>query len=339
MNDRQRRRLLRSPWVLVVIFLVTRHSSLVTRAADPPFYAPPAGFYGAVGTDVKTTWAVDRTSVSEGEAITATLTVRGATNPTEVTRPDLRKLDEYQKRFEIDDVPGPAATAGAKEVTFVYRLRPRNRQVNRLPSLDFPYRHPGIAAGSPFQNAKARGIDLVVTAAPPKPGPPPVPLAEPDHLFAVPAGPGLLGPAPFAPGGWACPAAVLLGPLAAGGWYLAWRRLYPGAARAARIRRRRAADRAARAIRRSAKAVDPAAAVGAAVVGYLAARFPLPPGADTPAEVGDALTAGGLAAGPTGEVVGFLRRCDAARFGGPGDGGVSLDEAALALLARLEAEE
>lgn len=305
--------------------------------ADPELFAPPLGQIDtkARGQAVETAWAVDRTAIPEGEAFTATLTVRGATNPAEVVRPDLRQVKAFVDRFEVEDVPGPAPPADAKELAFVYRLKPRNRSVNRLPSLDFPYRKAGVTAGNPYMNARARGIDLAVTAAVTKPAPPPVPLAEPDRLFAVVPS----DPTPFAPGVWAWLLAGLAGPLVAGGWYAGWRWKYPGAARAARLRRAKAARRAGRAITRAARTADPPATIAAAVLGYLRARYPLPPGTDTPAEVGEAVRAAGLPDDPAAEVEAFLRDCDAARFGGVGDGGLSLDAEAVALLARLEAVE
>lgn len=327
----------RSGWAAVLFVLGTPYSVLGTQG--PELFAPPAGQIDtkARGQSVETTWAVDRNAIPEGEAVTATLTVRGATNPAEVVRPDLRQVQAFADRFEVDDVPGPAPPPDAKELAFVYRLKPRNRSVNRLPSLDFPYRKAGVTAGNPYMNARARGIDIVVTAAVAKPAPPPVPLAEPDRLFAVvEVG---SGREPFAPGVWAWLLAALAGPLAAGGWYAGWRWKYPGAARAARLRRARAARRAASAVRRAGRTADPPATVAAAVLGYLRARYPLPPGTDTPAEVGEAVRAAGLPDDPAAGVEAFLRDCDAARFGGTGDTGVSLGAEASALLARLEAVE
>jgi hypothetical protein len=323
---------------VVVLLVLSTPSSVL--AAD--LYSPPAGHPDtkARGARVETSWSVDRAEVPEGEALTATLTVRGADNPREVVRPDLRKLPAYADRFEVEDVPGPAPADGANEVAFVYRLKPRNRGVDRLPSLDFYYRKVGVGEGvNPYMNARARGLPIRVTAAAAKPPPPAVPLAEPDRLFAVTTGPAVLGGEPFAPGVWAWLVLFLLGPLVAGGWYAGWRWKYPGAARAARLRRAKAARRAVRTVHRANRTPEPTATIAGAVAGYLRARFPLPPGTDTPAEVGEAVRAAGLPDEPAGEVVAFLRRCDAARFGGSGDDPVSLGAEAVALLGRLEAVE
>jgi hypothetical protein len=320
----------------LAVFLVYPSSLLLAR--QPAFFEPKTGYYNARGTAVKTAWAVDRTTAPEDGFFVATLTVRGATNPQQVTRPELAKLPEYDSRFQVEDVPGAEASAGAKEVSFAYRLRPRNREVNRLPSLNFFYLNPAVKTGNPFQNARATGIDLVVTAAP-RPRPPGVPLDAPDRLFALETGPRLLDPAPFTPGtaAWAALAAgVIVVPV---GWYAAWRAVYPDAARAARRRRTRAARRALVAVRAAGRSPDPAAACVAAVMGYLRVRFPFPPGADTPPEVAAGLAAAGVTAGQTDEVVDFLRRCDAARFAPPADVARSLPTTAAKLVAQLEAAE
>jgi len=327
---------------LAVVPLLLTLPSLLS-AADPPFFQPAAGFYHARGKAVRVEWHLDRIQLPADGVLTATLTVRGADNPQEITRPDLAKLrdDEghhpFADRFQIDDVPGPPVSPGAKEVSFVYRLRPRSRDVDRLPALDFWY-DTGVKVGNPFQKARAKGIDITVTAAA-RPKPAAVPLAEPEHLFVIATGPRVLGREPFRPGWWAWVLLVAAGPVVAAGWYAAWRRVYPGAARLARLRRTRAARRAADAIRRAGRAADPAGAVAAAVLGYLRARFPLPPGADTPAEVGEALHAAGLPNGEAEAVVDFLRRCDEARFAPGNDTGLSLAADAEAAVTRLEAVE
>lgn len=330
----------RSRWLLVPAVLILSTPYPVPAAQPPDLFGPPAGQPDtkARGQSVSTAWSVEPTTLPLGESLTATLTVRGATNPREIVRPDLRQRKDFADRFEVEDLPGPAPAADAKEVSFAYRLKPRNRAVNRLPSLDFYFRKVGIDKGNPYQNARARGVDLSVTAPPAKAAPPPVPLAEPDHLFALPAGSEMLGGEAFAPDAGAWVVLALAGPALAGGWFAAWRWKYPGAARAARLRRARAARRAVSIIRRSHRTPEPAATVAAAVVGYLRSRFPLPPGTDTPAEVGEAVRAAGLPDDPAAEVVAFLRRCDAARFGGS-DTPVSLDIGAVDLLARLEAVE
>src|SRR6266540_4137772 len=273
--------------ILALIFCTS------TAGAQPAFFEPTQGYFKARGSKVTALWNLDRVEVPEDGVLTATLAIRGATNPLEIVRPDLAKVrdDEgrhpFTDRFQIEDVPGPAAKPDAKEVQFVYRLRPRNRDVDKLPSLEFWY-DTGKKVGNPFQKTWAKGPKLVVMAAV-KVKPPAVPLLEPDHLFEIETDSRVLAREPFAAGWISWLLLFVLGVLIAGIWYAAWRRIYPDGARLARLRRGRAVRRAADAIRRAGRSRDPAGAIAAAVLGYLRARFPLPPGAETPSEVGEGL--------------------------------------------------
>jgi hypothetical protein len=328
----------RRAWLLACAAFILHPSSFILSPAQPPFYEPKEHYYKAQGRNVTVEWKVDRTEVPADGELTATLVVTGdLVNPQQIVRPDLKQLAAFNDKFQVDDVPGPPARPDAKEVRFAYSLRPRDRSVDRLPSLLFIYYNPAFAEGRRFQTIKAAGLDLKVTAPAPKAAPPAVPLEEPEHLFHVETGPRVLGHRPFAPcwGMWT--GLAVLGPVVAAAWFVAWRRLYPDAARLARQRRSRAARRAADAIRRSGRAPDPAGAVAAAVLGYLRSRYPLGPGADTPTDLGRELTAAGLPAAEADAVVGFFRRCDEARFGGAGEAGASLAADAEALVTRLEA--
>ncbi|MDB5307337.1 MAG: hypothetical protein JWO38_1539 [Gemmataceae bacterium] len=333
----------RASWLLAACLFLSSQHPAPGATVDPPFFEPKDGYYKARGKKVEVRWDVDRETVPEDGVLTATLTVRGATNPQEIVRPDLRKVrdDEgrtpFADRFQIEDGPARPVPPGAKEVAFAYHLRPRTRGVTAVPGLDFWY-DTGVKVGNPFQKARARGRTITVVAAV-KPSPPAVPLVAPDHLLAVAAGPRVLDREPFAagPGAWLVLAAAA--PLAAVGWYAAWRQVYPDAARLARIRRSRAVRRAMDAIRRAGRAADPAGVIATALLGYLRTRFPLPPGAETPAEVGEGLRAAGLPAETAGEAVAVLRRCDEARFAPAGETGPSLAAGAEALITRLEEVE
>ena len=292
--------------------------------AQPALFEPQHGFYKARGTKVTATWSVDRTELPEDGVLTATLTISGATNSQEIVRPDLAKVrdDEgrlpYAERFQIEDVPGP---------NFAYRLRPRSASVNRLPTLDFWY-DSGVKVGNPFKKTTAKGIDLVVKKVV-KARPPAVPLLEPDRLFELETG--SLDREPFAFGWVSWCVLFAMGILIPAIWYGLWRRVYPNGARLAKLRRSRAVRRAADAIRKAKRSADPAGAIAAAVLGYLRTRFALPPGADTPSEVEDALHDPAVSA--------FLRRCDEARFAVSSDNPLSLASDAESLLASLEAKE
>lgn len=301
--------------------------------AQPPFFEPAEHYYKAKGSGVVASWALDRTALTDGDTLTATLTIKNATNPHEIVRPDLRKLPPFHDAFQIEDAAGPPAGPKDTVVKFVYLLKPRSRVVAKLPSLTFVYYNPALPEEKRFMTTKAAAQAITVTAAAPKPRQL-IPLDAPDALFDHPTGPGLLAREPFAPSAalwWLLAVAV---PLLALVWFLAWRRVYPDAARLSRIRRHRAARRAHDAIRRAARTPDPAGTIAAAVLGYLRARHPLPLGAETPAAIGDALRDAGH---PDDEVVNFFRGCDEARFSGSSDNVMSLARDAAALVDRLEA--
>jgi hypothetical protein len=287
---------------------------------------------------VKVAWSGVPKEIAEDAEFVATLTISNVTNPRKITRPDLKKLREFNDAFAITDNADPPPGDRDTEVKFSYRCRPRNRQTTEFPTLIFYYFNPAAPAGKQFKQVNTgRAIPIAVTAAPPKKPPPAVPLAEPEHLFAITTGPAILdGDFGSVPGWWWL-VAVLAGPLLALGWYVAWRRLYPDAERLAKLRRSRAARRALDAIHKAERAADPPAAIASAVLEYLRTRFPLPPGAVMPAELAAALA--GLHVPPVNceAVAAFFRKCDAARFSPMSDNAVSLASDAAAVLAQLEA--
>jgi hypothetical protein len=279
----------------------------------PAVGQPPGDFYNAQGNRISVKWELDRTSVPENEEITATLAITGAANPREVLRPDLRKLPAFESRFVIANLETPPPAADAKEVRFTYRLRPRNQSVDRVPTLPFHYYNPATV-GRQFPMTTAKEVRITVTAPRSKAVAPPVPLAEPPWLLAY--TPRHLSLSPTAVSAvWLWVAIAVVGPVTGIGWFLIWRRVYPGGARLARVRRSRAARRAADRIRGARRAPDPPAVIAAAVLGYLRARFPLAPDAVTPTEIGRAISDQGLDVAEVSRVVDFFRASDEQRFG------------------------
>lgn len=315
--------------------LPTAHCPL---SAQPQFFEPKEHYYKARGAGVGVRWVVEPKEVQAGRDLTATLVITGATNPTEIVKPDLRKLKPFDV-FKVTDVPDPPRAAGDKEVRFAYKLAPRSTAVKEIPPLEFAYFNPNAAEGKRFPVTRTdRDEDAPITVREaPKVERPITPLDAPEHLFVIETGPGVLGRGPFVPCRWAWLAAVGFGPLAALGWFLAWRRVYPDAARLARIRRSRAARRAIETIRKSGRTPDPSAAIANAVLGYLRTRFPLPESAVTPSEIAHALREFEVPAEAADQTEAVFRACDRARFAPEGGADASLAAAAEALLARLEA--
>jgi hypothetical protein len=320
---------------LVVAGLVVFTYSVANGQDIPKVGQPTSGFYNARGNSVRVEWKLDRLTVSEDEELTATLVVSGVANPEQIIRPDLGKLRPFESRFVIAGDPTPPPIIGAKDVRFIYHLRPRNRSVDRLPTLAFHYFNPAAAAGKQFPLTTAKEVRITVTAPRQKAELPAIPLAEPDWLIHYAPRPVSLSRSAIAVE-WAWLAVALAGPIAALAWYFAWRRIYPDAARLAQMRRTRAARRANDLIRKSHRAPDPLTAIASAVLGYLRARFPLPPAAVTPSEIGVALAELGLSKPECDDVIEFFRVSDSARFAPTSDCDGLLAKAASALVARLE---
>ena len=330
-----RRSILRLLALCLICTLSTLHRPLMAQ-----LNAPLEHFYKAKGIGLTVKWHVPKTVVEDGDELTATLVIGSARypvlNPTEVVKPDLKSLPAFADRFSVTDVSDPPRNPGDKEVRFAYKLRPRNRSVEQIPALDFYYHNTTAAPGKrQYPKAQADSVPITVTE-PQRPEPSRVPMVEAERLFHVTTGPEVLH-APFAPCQWAWLAVGLFGPLAATGWFLAWRRVFPDAVRAARLRRSRVARRATEAIRKAGRTPDPAATVAAAVLGYLRARFPVPESAATPSEIAAVLKEMEVPAAAAEATADVFRACDRARFAPPDDSGASLATDAEAAIARLEA--
>jgi hypothetical protein len=327
--------------VLAGLLLVVPPFCLGTAIGKAEPFEPTEHYYKAKGIGLHVRWDVPQTTVEEGHDLIATLVIGSqkypVLNPTEVVRPDLKKLPEFADRFTITDVKEPSRKVSDKELRFTYKLRPRNRNVDQIPTFKFAFFNPAAAPGPrQFPTTRAESISITVTD-PPKPvAPVPVPMVEADRLFRVATGPEVLT-APFVPGRWAWVVAGLLGPLVCVAWFFAWRRIYPDAARMAHLRRSRAARRALDAIRKSGRTPDPPATIAAAVLGYMRMRWPLPESAVTPSEITAALVEAKVPSDMAEEIAEVFRECDCARFAPPGDSGASLAADAEAAITRLEA--
>ena len=320
---------------VAVCSLLTAHCPLF---GQPAFFEPKEHFYKAKGQGVRVNWRVEPTTVSVGSDLTATLVITGAQNPTEIVKPDLRRLKPFDV-FIVADVREAPRDAKAKEVRFAYKLSPRSTAVKEVPALKFHYFNPAAAPGkTQFPSTVADAIPFDVREAP-KAARTVVPIDAPEFLFQIATGPEVLGSGPFVPCRLAWLAAVCFGPLAAYGWFLAWRRVFPDAARLARLRRSRAVRRATDAIHKSQRAADPPAAIASAVLGYLRARYPLPESAVTPSDIAASLKELKVSDEHAEQTADVFRGCDRARFGSTSDSGVSLAATAEAAIARLEALE
>jgi hypothetical protein len=302
----------------------------------PPVERQARDFYNALAAGpkgVEAAWAVDPPTVPVNGELKLTLTVRHATNPYELAKPDLRKLAEFTSRFQVLDRTDPPAAPDAAEARFTYGLRPRSTDVKDIPPLKYVYFRKVGRDWKPF-TAYAASVPLTVTApaAKPTPAAPPVPLDAPEEFFTLAeerqptANPGRFG--------WLLPVAAV--PVLVAVWVGLWRWLFPDAVRLAKLRRNRAARLALDRLKKARASADPAGAAAAAFRGYLIVRFGMPPAAQTPAEVSAALASVECPADRAAGAEAFLRACDAARFTPSADDGLSLALQAEALITAWE---
>ncbi len=296
---------------------------------EPPLVGQPDNFSGAVGS-YKITAAAQPTELQAEDALTFTLRITGhGPAGRQPTRPDLRHAPAFRKRFVVEDLDQKIdAAAGVWE--FRYRLKPLNPEVTEIPTVRFVYFKPGLLPKEKgYRSAYSESIPLVVKprtevqATDVQGGAEPSQL--PDAVFELAEGPAavLRREQPLAlPGGLPLFVTFLLAPpFLCAGWYLAWRRLYPDAARLARQRRSRAAEIALRSLKQAGKAdADRAAQQFVTLMAeYLRGRWELPAAEPTPAEVVGHLRRIGCPAELAERAGAFFGACNAARFA-PGGG-------------------
>src|SRR5437588_324538 len=134
-----------------------------TDPIEPPVAGQPVNFSGAIGSYAISMQA-EPTALEAEERILlkVRIAVTGTGSLHQIERPDLRKLPQFNKRFEIEngaahDLPK------AKTREFEYRLRPRNAEVKQIPALPFVYFNPDILpAAKGYQWAYASAIPLTV---------------------------------------------------------------------------------------------------------------------------------------------------------------------------------
>ena len=275
--------------------------------AIPPVERPAEHFYGAIAGNkpVRVRWEGVPASVPLGGSFTLTLVVEDAANPHELTRPPLMELADFRERFTAAD-PLPDERPG-EDVRFRYRMTPRNAGRFEVPELEYASYRPTAPAGHRTDTTYAAGVSFTVTPSAVAVVPP-VPVAGDDSLFTLRGGAGAGGGPGW--GWWAGLVAVGAGGCV--GWVVGWRVLSPDGVRLARIRRHKAVRVALDRLTRAESAEE----IGATVRAYLASRWGLAGGAQTPAEVAAGLIAAGVANEHAAEAERLLRDIDAARFGG-----------------------
>jgi hypothetical protein len=333
--------LLAFPWV--------GHAALRAAAVpddEPPVAGQPHDFSGAVGTYQVSTRAAP-TELAAEDTLTLTVSITGSGPAGRLPRrPDLRRLPKFTQRFHLDPSTSDRPDRTLADGTgweFDYRLRPRSESVTAVPALAFVFYKPG----SGFETVYAEPIPLrVKRRAAVKPQDVKAassPVVLPDHFYHLVEGVAVLrrDRPPALPGPVVLAGLLLLPPVLCAGWYWAWWRRYPDAARRTWQRRSRAARHALRALHSASPASARATAQHAAAVlaAFLRERLDFPAVEPTPAEAAGHLRRAGFPEAVAAQAAEFFARCDAARFApDPGPGGDDVATAAARLIQAVEAE-
>lgn len=307
---------------------------------EPPLAGRPPNFSGAVGS-YRVSMRATPTEVTAEEPIVLTVRIEGEGSLTHLSRPDLRRLPSFARKFQITNA-GERSLPKDQAREFDYELRPRSASVREIPPLPFVYFKPGFTPPSRgFQTTLAPEIALkvrprsVVSATEIQSPSPPAQL--PDAVYELAPVSAVLRPEPeswmFSPGGWL--AALLLPPALSLAWLWGWRQWYPDAARLAQRQRSRAAVQALAALDRLPKPADPAAVEGI-VTRYLRDRFSLSLAEPTPEEVVAHLCGTGVPVECASTAAPFLQACARQRFAPQAEPGLHLPSLARRLILDLE---
>jgi hypothetical protein len=316
----------------------------VARADDePPVVGQPPHFNGAVGRfRAEASVEPDHAQAEDPLTYTVRLTAEGKVKEPP-QRPALADFSGFTDSFYLEDLDPPeGAHPDEKTWAFAYRLKPKGTAVKAVPGFPFVFFVPGfIPAKNGYMTVYVPEVPITVTPRQEVGGTTAAkPITAPEEALALAGGDVLAREGGRLPGPLVLMVALLLPPMGALAWYVAWRRLYPDAARLARRRRSRAAQEAIKALHDLDNRADPekrARRTAAAVAAYLRNRLELSVVEPTPAEAAALLGARGLPAELAGQTADLLRRCAAVRFDPEPPAAADLADAAEQLILALEA--
>jgi hypothetical protein len=354
-------------WSAILLGLLL---SSPVRANDdlPPVVGQPAHFSGAVGTSFQVSLRASPDQMRFGEPFT--LTLRVVANGPWRRPPQRLNLDDvegFSEHFRIDrgqsdrpdrELPTPRphwtidrrlrphrpihiidVPAEQRTWEFDYQLRPISEGVDEVPAVPFAYyrppRDPALPGSFPTTFAEPIAIKVLPKEVAKLPA---VTLEAPASFLRIATGPAVTRDA----GVFRAPALpwliglLLLPPLAGVGWYVAWQRLLPDAARLARRRQSRAARQALHELRQvKGTSLERARRASGILADYLRHRFGLSGLEPTPAEVGQFLLKLGVAPELAERATQWFQTCDAIRFA-PESSDVELTATARELILELE---
>lgn len=317
-----------------------------------PENGKPELFAGAVGSFTMDV-AVKPVEAAVGEPITLTLTIRDVGKPgaqlETLKAPPLHRLDSLTRGFRVHDEPLAGDIRGKSKV-FTQTIRAQNEFVDAVPAIPFSFFDP------------ARGEYVTITSDPiPLTIRPVSTMSMTDIVHSNGVTPRATELTPLAGGilanvtdtaellkdqslrwTWWMTACLVAPPMLCAAAALARQRTDRLRSNPASLRKRGALRKALQMLDESAGtgagvAVTSAQRASAAVIGFVADRCNLPPGAHTSADVAACFAARGVDAGVTADVVALLKRCDMAAYTG---GGSVADDAMLrearAIISRLD---
>jgi hypothetical protein len=306
-------------WLYISVLVMVPAAARADR--EPDVANRPAHFSGAAGV-YRISARAAPTELAVEDPLILTITIQGTVSknnsqlvPRRLKMRDFANLDP---QFQVDDLPEKDSHPDAETWNFVYRLRPRSTQVDRVPRLRFVYWN---AQSDTFQTAYSSSIPLRVK---PRPAPPP-----PEQTFQMPGDlaakyPLATGPAVLAqhepeelPGPVFLIVLFAAPPVLCLAGSLAWLRWFPDAAHLAGRRRSRAARRGLKRLRSLSRALparQTADRVVAIIGDYLRERLELAAAEPTSEEVTTCLEEAGIAPVLAGQFANLLDACAATRF-------------------------
>lgn len=108
------------------------------RVIDPPGKRQPPGYRGAVGRAFAYVTELDRTTATAMAPLTLTMKISGEGLGAQFKPPPLAELPEVARDFDVSPNIGGGEVKG-DTITFTRTIRPRNEQVEELPSLPLVY--------------------------------------------------------------------------------------------------------------------------------------------------------------------------------------------------------
>jgi hypothetical protein len=324
------------------LFPVSLYAEVISElpVQGRPTFAP---FSQAIGTFQVATRAAPTTLQAEDPLI---FTIRiSAIGPVVQApeRPDLHELPEFEESFFIEDRTDQDR-ADDNSWEFVYQLKPRTTSVKAIQGFPLIYFQPGtLPASKGYMTRWAPSIPLVVKpredTIPTQDNGSLVPADVPATAYQFVDDPQVLrrDDSSNLPVAWIS-LLLLIPPALCLGWYLTWKRLYPDAARLARQRRSKAAQRALNQLQRSFKTPIQAQQVTEIIAHYLRQRLDLPAGEPTPPEIAGHLQKLHFTPSLVDKATGFFKEADAARFLPAANTPTALVESGKDLILALETE-